>query len=114
MKNIIAIYKAFWYSMSGLRYLLRERAFRQELAICLVIIPLIFILDVSAIMRLYVMSSLFFVLISEAVNTGIEAAINRIGQERNELSKMAKDVGSAVVFISIVHLVIVLIFAFFY
>lgn len=113
MKSITAIYKAFWYSMSGIKYLLKERAFKQELVMCLFVIPLIFLLEVSAIMRLYVISSLFLVLILEAVNTAIEATINRIGPELHELSKMAKDVGSAVVFLALAHLGIVLCFIIF-
>lgn len=111
MKNIVAIYKAFLYSIFGLKYLLTERAFKQELIISAFVIPAIFILDITAIMRLYVISSLFLVLILEAVNTAIEAAINRVGLEYHELSKKAKDVGSAVVFLGLVHLGIVLIVA---
>ena len=111
-KNITAIYKAFWYSMSGLKFLLKERAFKQEIILSLVTIFLIFIFDITAIIRLYVISSLFLVLILEAVNTAIETTINRIGLEFHEISKVAKDVGSAFVFLSLMHLVIVLVFAF--
>ena len=112
MKNITAIFKAFLYSMSGLKFLLKERAFKQELILSLILTPLIFIFNISTIMRLYVISALFLVLILEAVNTAIEVTINRIGVEFHELSKIAKDIGSAFVFLALTHLGIVLVFAF--
>jgi diacylglycerol kinase (ATP) len=61
---------------------------------------------------LYLFSSYFFVLIVEAINSAIEITVNRISFEKHNLSKKAKDIGSAAVFFAILHLGIVWILSF--
>ena len=54
--------------------------------------------------RLYLLGALFLVLIVELLNSAVEAAIDRISEERHPLSKRAKDLGSAAVLLSLLHL----------
>jgi len=90
------------YSYAGLKHcILKEAAFRQEFILALILLPLAVWLDVSKIERILMIVSLFLVMIVELLNTAIEAAIDRIGTERHELSGLAKDVGSAAVLLSL-------------
>ncbi len=100
---------AFVYSLSGIKFLLKERAFVQELILGIGIIVLLCFSQNAMNEILYILSAYFFVLITESLNTCIETVVNRISLEKNPLSKKAKDVGSAAVFISLLHFGIVLI-----
>lgn len=105
-KGLKRIFSAFGNSMTGLSYLVRsEAAFRQELLICAPLIPLAFFIadDFSALFLL--LFSLAFVLVTEILNTAIEVTIDRIGLDRHALSGLAKDLGSAAVFLSLVFAV---------
>lgn len=103
---------AFFYSLNGIRYLLKERAFRQELIVFAVLLIVEIFRQTSTAMRLYLLTSYFLIFMAEALNSAIEAAIDRIGLERHELSKRAKDIGSAAAFIMMVHFGIVWILSF--
>ena len=86
------------YSWAGLKAAWRnEEAFRQEGLLCAVLTPLALWLGDNAVER-----SLLIVIV-ELLNTGIEAAIDRIGPERHELSGRAKDIGSAAVFVALLN-----------
>ncbi len=86
------------YSLLGFRAAFRhEAAFRQELFLALILIPLALWLDVDPIRRLLMVSSVVLVMIVELLNSAIEAVVDRIGEERHELSGRAKDLGSAAV-----------------
>ncbi len=111
--DLKAVKNAFFYSMSGLKYLLKERAFRQELIVLLILIFIELFRDTLLTMRLYLFSSYMLILLAEALNSAIEATIDRIGPEKHELSKKAKDIGSAAAFIMMVHFGIVWISSFF-
>jgi len=90
------------YSVKGLRAaFIHEAAFRQELLLSIILIPLACRLDVQLGERLLMISSLFVVLIVELLNSAIEAVVDRIGSEWHELSGRAKDIGSAAVFLSL-------------
>lgn len=90
-------------SIAGLRAAWRhESGFRQELACCLILVPLAVWLPVSALERLLMVAVLLGVLIVEVLNTAIEAVVDRIGLENHELSGRAKDLGSAAVLLSLV------------
>ena len=94
--------------MHGLRQTFRnEIAFRIELAVAVILIPTAIILSVSPIVRIMLVGSVFLVLIVELLNTGIEAVVNRISEEQHHLSGMAKDAGSAAVFVASLNLVFV-------
>jgi len=89
-------------SWSGLAFAVREEsAFRQELTLAAILIPLALILPFGAIERLLLIGSVVLVLIVELVNSGVEAAIDRISFEHHGLSKRAKDYGSAAVMLAL-------------
>ncbi len=79
-----------------------EAAFRQELALAVAVIPLGLWLGRTGVERALLVAPLLNILIVELLNSGIEAAVDRIGSERHELSGLAKDLGSAAVFVSFV------------
>jgi len=96
------VWRAAGYSVAGLKAAVRsETAFRQELALCVVLAPLGLWLGRDGVERALLLGSLLLVLVVELLNSAIEAAINRIGAERNELSGLAKDLGSAAVFVAL-------------
>jgi diacylglycerol kinase (ATP) len=96
------------WSMAGLRSAFAgEEAFRQELMICLVLAPLGLWLGETAIERALLVGCLLLVLIVELLNTGIESVVDRVGADHHSLSKRAKDVGSAAVFLSLLTVIFV-------
>ena len=99
---------AFHFSMAGLRAAFKnEAAFRLESALAVLLIPLAFYLPVSGVARALMVGSVLFVLIVELINSAIEAVVDRISFERHDLSKRAKDVGSAAVFVALGNVLIV-------
>lgn len=93
---------AFRHSWDGLAYAFRtQAAFRQEILLLAVGSALAFMADVSALHRLALIGSLLLVLIAELINTAMETIIDRIGTERHPLSGHAKDIGSAIVLLSL-------------
>ena len=92
---------AFVNSWKGFRGAFRfEAAFRQEVALAVVLLPLGAWLGKTPVEKALLVSSVLFVLIVELLNTGIETVVDRIGLERHELSGLAKDVGSTAVLLS--------------
>ncbi len=95
------LYKAFGNTGKGLKGCWREEAaFRQECMLALVVLPLGMWLGHSGVERALLTLPMLLVIVVELLNSGIEAAIDRIGVERHDLSGLAKDVGSAAVFVS--------------
>jgi len=90
-KNSLAGLKTCW---------LNEEAFRQEIAISIIGIPAGIYLGDNNIERVLLIGSLLVLLITELVNSAIEAAIDRISLERHELSGRAKDLGAAAVLLA--------------
>lgn len=95
------MWHAFGYSMAGLRAGWQETALRQEILAALLLLPLSFWLGRSWVEVVLLAGSVLLVLIVELLNTGVESAIDRIGPEWHELSKRAKDMGSAAVLLSL-------------
>jgi len=96
------------YSWAGLKAAWRnEEAFRQEALLCAALVPVALWLGDSAIEQALLISSLLLVVIVELLNSGIEAVVDRIGQERHELSGRAKDIGSAAVFVALLNAAVV-------
>ena len=96
------IYRALLYSIAGLKSTWKnEKAFREEILISLVLIPSAFIFAKNGIEFSLLVGSWFIVIITELINTAIETTVDRIGKEEHELSKNAKDTGSAAVFMAI-------------
>ncbi|HEX7117068.1 MAG TPA: diacylglycerol kinase [Steroidobacter sp.] len=92
---------AFAHSWRGFKGAFRsEAAFRQEIVLALVLIPLGVWLGESALEKALLVSSVLFVLIIELLNTAVETVVDRIGLERHELSGLAKDVASTAVLLS--------------
>lgn len=99
---------AVGYSRAGLQACWRnEEAFRQELLLTLVLLPLALWLGDSGVERALLVSSLLLILIAELANSGLEAVVDRIGPERHELSKRAKDIGSALVLLALLNAALV-------
>lgn len=106
--GLIRIARAFRYSFAGLGAAFRnEAAFRQEVLLALVLLPLAVWVGDSAVEIAVLWVSVFLVLMVELVNSGIEAVVDRISQERHPLAGRAKDIGSAAVFVSLVNLIAV-------
>jgi len=99
------LFKAFCASWRGLSSALRaEAAFRQELALAILVIPLGLWLGHSGVERALLIGPMLLVLIVELINSAIETTVDRIGLERHALSGLAKDIGSAAVLMSFVLL----------
>ena len=99
---------AFGYSMKGFAAAWKfEAAFRQEVTLGLVLIPAAFWLATTHIELILLIASVFWVWMAELANSSVEAVVDRTGTERHELSGRAKDIGSALVFVSLALLVVV-------
>jgi len=94
--------RAFDISLKGLRAAWLEKAFRQEVALSVVLVPLALGLGRSWVGTMMMLMSVGLVLICEIANSALEAVVDRIGPEFHELSGRAKDMGSAMVLVSIV------------
>ncbi len=91
------------YSMQGLKACwTHEAAFRQNLALSVVLFLASFWVSTSAIQWLLLVFPLFLLLIVELLNSAVESAVDRIGPEHHELSGRAKDASSAAVFVCLV------------
>ena len=100
--GIDRIVRATGHSLNGLRIAYRgESAFRQEFWLAVTLVPLAFWVGRNWIEVLLLAGSVTLVLIVELLNSAIEAAIDRVSLEWHELSKRAKDIGSAAVFLSL-------------
>ena len=96
------VWNATRYSMRGLALAWRiESAFRQELALAVVLTPIAFLLTLSPFETLVLIGSTVMVLIVELLNSSIEAAVDRISLDHHHLAGRAKDLGSAAVFLSL-------------
>jgi diacylglycerol kinase (ATP) len=102
------VWRAAGYSLNGLKTALKyEMPFRQEMALFVVLAPLGLWLGRNGVERSLLVGSLMLVLVAELLNSAIETAVNRIGQEPHDLSGRAKDLGSAAVFVSLLLVVLV-------
>lgn len=107
-KGIRRIVAAFGYSLAGLRAaFIGEAAFRQELVLAMILIPLACMLEVAGLERALMIASVLLVLIVELINTAIETLVDRISPEIHPLSKKAKDIGSAAVLLALLLLAVV-------
>lgn len=95
------LWHAAGYSLQGLRAGWGEKAFRQEACLAIVLLPVSLWVGRSWVEAALLAAAVVLVLVTELLNTGIEAAIDRIGPELHDLSKRAKDMGSAAVLLSL-------------
>ena len=97
------IFYATGYSFKGIKAAwTHEAAFRQELTLMILMLPAAFWLGQTGEQRILLIIPLFMVVIAELVNSALEAVVDRIGTEHHVLSGQAKDIGSAVVFFSLI------------
>jgi diacylglycerol kinase (ATP) len=102
------ILNAAGYSWAGLRAAFRhEDAFRQEVFLALLLIPLALYLGETGMQRALMIAAVLGVLIVELLNSAIEAAVDRISLEHHQLIKRAKDMGSAAVMLALMNIVVV-------
>ena len=103
--EILHVWKALHYSADGLIATFRnEIAFRLELIMAVVLIPIALILPLKGMEKVMLIGSVLLVLVVELLNTAVESVVDRVSEETHHLSKRAKDAGSAAVFISLVIL----------
>ena len=108
MLDIARLIRAIGYSCRGLRdAFVDEAAFRQEAILALILIPVAAWLGENNVERALMIGAFLLVLIVELLNSAVEAAVDRMGSEVNELSRKAKDLGSAAVFLSLSLAVVV-------
>ena len=96
------IWHAAGFSLAGLRAGWNEAAFRQEAVAAIFLVPLAFWLGRGWVETALLAGSVLIVMITELLNTAIEAVVDRVGPEWHDLSKRAKDMGSAAVLLSLV------------
>ena len=108
MAHLVHVGQAFVWSMAGLSAALRhETAFRLEVVLFAILAPLAIWLGQDGTERALLFGSLLLVLVVELNNSALEAAIDRISDERHPLSKRAKDLGSAAVFLCLLNVPLV-------
>lgn len=101
------IWNAFGYSLEGFHAAYKhEHAFRQEIWLAAILIPLALWLPVSVISKLLLVASVLLVIIVELLNSAIEAVVDRISLDHHILAKRAKDIGSAAVLVSMLGVLI--------
>ena len=102
------LFKAFGFSMQGLTAAFKnETAFRQEIYLSIILIPLGFYLGETGVEVALLVSVILLLLITELINSGMEAVVDRFGGDHHELSGRAKDVASAAVLIALLNVVLV-------
>jgi len=106
--GLTRIFNAFGYSMQGIRAALKhEAAFRQEMVLAIILIPLAFVVTQDVIKLVLLITAPLLVLVVEILNSAIEAVVDRFGEEHHELSGRAKDMASAAVFFSLLIVAVV-------
>lgn len=114
-RGVARVIDAAGYSWKGLVACFSgEAAFRQEVGLCLLLVPLALWLGDDAVERSLMIGSLLIVLIVELLNSAVEAVVDRVGHEIHELAGRAKDMGSAAVLISLINVGIVWILIIFF
>ena len=100
-RGLSRVWHALGYSLAGLRAGWYETAFRQEAIASIVLLPAAFWLGTTWVETVLLAGTVVLIMIVELLNTGIETAIDRVGPEWHDLSKRAKDMGSAAVLLSL-------------
>ena len=98
------VWNAFHYSLAGLRAAyLAEDAFRQEVLLATLLIPLAIFLAPHGVGLALMVGSVLLLLIVELLNSAIEATVDRISLDSHPLAKRAKDIGSAAVLLALLN-----------
>lgn len=102
--GLTRVFKAFNYSMCGLKHGLKnEAAFREEFILACVLVPVSCLLHVPLAQHLILVGSIFLVLLVELLNSALEAVVDDVSLEHRSLAKQAKDMGSAAVFFALLN-----------
>ncbi|MCK6391361.1 MAG: diacylglycerol kinase [Azonexus sp.] len=103
-QGIVRLINALGYSRDGLSAAWKnEAAFREEVMLAAVAIPLALFLGQSGVDRALMIGSVFLILIVEILNSAVEAVVDKASPEKHELAKRAKDMGSAAVLLSLLN-----------
>ncbi len=106
--GLTRLWNALHYSIDGFKAAYEhEDAFRQEVRLALVMVPLGLYLGQSGIERALLVASVLLVMVIELLNSAVEATVDRVSLEHHDLAKRAKDIGSAAVLLSLVMLAVV-------
>ncbi|QWD13606.1 diacylglycerol kinase [Polynucleobacter paneuropaeus] len=107
-KGVTRAWHAAKNSWCGVVYAFKEEsAFRQELTLLIICTPIALFLNVSVLEKVALICSIIMVLVVELLNSSVEAAIDRISFEHHDLSKRAKDFGSAAVMLALLVAVLI-------
>lgn len=102
------LWNALGYSLAGFRAAYKhEDAFRQEIHLAVILVPLALWLPATHIGKALMIGSVLLVIIIELINSAIEATVDRISLDNHDLAKRAKDIGSSAVLVSLINMVIV-------
>ena len=102
------VWNALFYSIAGMRAAFaHEAAFRQEVVLAALLIPLALWLPANGLGKALMIGSVLLVLIVELLNSAVEAAVDRISLKNHQFAKRAKDIGSAAVMLALVNVAIV-------
>lgn len=102
--GLLRLVTALKHSLAGLLLAWQsERAFRQEVVLALVMVPVAFMVPVDVTQRVLLVASIMMVLVVEIINSAIEATVDRISLDIHPLAKRAKDMGSAAVLLALVN-----------
>ncbi len=106
--GLVRLWNALGYSLAGFRAAYKhEDAFRQEVLLAIILIPLALWVPVSLLGKALLIGSVLLVIIVELLNSAIEATVDRISLENHDLAKRAKDIGSAAVLVSLANVVVI-------
>ena len=106
--GVARLWNALRYSLDGLAAAYRhEDAFRQEVLLAAILIPLALALPVGGTGKALMIACVLLVLIVELLNSAVEAAVDRISLENHQLAKRAKDIGSAAVMLSLINVPVI-------
>jgi diacylglycerol kinase (ATP) len=106
--GLVRLFNAIGYSLAGFRAAYKhEDAFRQEVLLAAILIPLALWLPVISIGKAMMIASVLLVIIVELINSAIEATVDRISLENHDLAKRAKDIGSSAVLVSLLNVIVV-------
>ncbi|MBT8569860.1 diacylglycerol kinase [Polynucleobacter paneuropaeus] len=107
-KGLTRAWHAAKNSWCGVVYAFKEEsAFRQELTLLIICTPIALFLNISVLEKVALICSIMMVLVVELLNSSVEAAIDRISFEHHDLSKRAKDFGSAAVMLALLVAVLI-------
>lgn len=107
-RGLARLINAARFSWQGLRAAYKhEEAFRQEVWVFMLAVPLAFLLAENGLARALLIGSVLMVMLVELLNSALEAVVDRIGSEHHTLSGRAKDIGSAAVLLAIINAVLV-------